>query len=31
MLNKLLSGNRAICEIMWKNMLGSDRPQMTTI
>jgi len=28
LFNKFLSQNRALCEIMWKNMALSDRPQM---
>ena len=28
MLNNF-SENRAVCEIMWKNMVEPDRPQMT--
>jgi hypothetical protein len=29
MFNNFFSENRAICEIMWKNMVQPDRPQMT--
>jgi hypothetical protein len=30
MLNHFFSENRAVYEIMWKNMVGPDRPQMIT-
>ena len=29
MLNHIFSENRAVCEIMWKNMVEPERPQMT--
>jgi hypothetical protein len=29
MFNNSFSENRAVCEIMFKNMVQSDRPQMT--
>ena len=29
MLNSFFSGNRAVYETMWQNIVGSDRTQMT--
>jgi hypothetical protein len=29
MFNKFFPENRAVYEIMWKNMIETDRPQMT--
>jgi hypothetical protein len=29
MFNSFFPENRAVCEIMWKNMIEPDRPQMT--
>jgi hypothetical protein len=30
MLNNVFFENRAVCEIMWKNVVQRGRPQMTT-
>jgi hypothetical protein len=29
MFNNFFSKNHAVCETMWKNMVETDRPQMT--